>query len=65
MSEGQLQRFECCFCGGSIPTDDPCLVHLILLGPEDSSQELWGHASCLRRVVRPAVPLLVPEECEE
>lgn len=45
--------------------DDPCLVHLILVGPGDASQELWGHAMCLRRVVQPSVPLLIPEECEE
>jgi hypothetical protein len=45
--------------------DDPCLVHLLLLGAGDATQELWGHAVCLRRVVRPAVPLLLPEECEE
>ncbi|HXG11594.1 MAG TPA: hypothetical protein VNK04_17700 [Gemmataceae bacterium] len=65
MSEAQSRKYECCFCGDSIAGDDPCLVHLLLLGPEDSSQELWGHASCLRRAVRPAVPLFIPEECEE
>jgi hypothetical protein len=57
--------FQCCFCGVNVLADDPCLVHLILLGPEDSSQELWGHTVCLRRVVWPGVPLLLRESCEE
>ena len=59
------QQFQCCFCGGSLLEEDPCLVHLLLLSAEEATQELWGHAACLRRVVHPAVPLLLPEECEE
>lgn len=59
------QQFECCFCGRSLPADDPCLVRLLLLGTGDATQELWGHAACLRRVIRSAVPLLLPEHFTE
>jgi hypothetical protein len=67
MSWGDVapRGFQCCFCGGNVPVDDPCLIHLVLLGQGDSSQELWGHAECLRRVIHPSIWLLLPEECEE
>jgi hypothetical protein len=64
-AEATPHGFQCCFCDGNVPADDPCLVRLLLLGLEDSSQELWGHAGCLRRVVQPGVPLLIPEEGEK
>ncbi len=65
LAEAAPRGFQCCFCGANVPADDPCLAHLLLLGSEDSSQELWGHAACLRRAVQPGVPLLIPEECED
>ena len=52
-------EFECCFCG--VKTKDPCTV-LVLLGEDD--QAVWAHAGCLRRVVKPGVALLIPEDCE-
>lgn len=65
LGEPTPRGFQCCFCGANVPADDPYLIHLLLLGPEDVSQELWGHAACLRRVVHSGVPLLIPEETED
>ena len=64
-AEAVQRTFECCFCGANVPGDDPRFIRLLLRGPEDSSQELWGHARCVRRAVQPSVPLLLPEEYED
>ena len=65
LAEAAPRGFQCCFCGANVPAGDPCLIHLALIGPDDGRQELWGHAACLRKVVQPGVPLLLPEQRED
>ena len=62
MSDVTREDFQCCFCGANVAGDDPWLICLALSGPDDSRQGLWAHASCLRKVIHPSVPLLLPEE---
>lgn len=52
----------CCFCGEYAPISSYDFLSLVVNLPEGASQELCAHGECLRRVVRPSVPMLPPED---
>jgi hypothetical protein len=53
-------KFQCCLCGKEIANSppDPCSLFLKTTRDAYEEQGLYCHATCLRRVILPNIPLL-------
>ena len=61
--EAARNAYQCCFCGLSIEAipPNPCSLELRINFPSEPemSQELYGHAACLKNGVVPTLPTLI------
>jgi hypothetical protein len=49
--------FQCCFCGKGIEPVAPDPVQLVIPFQDGSSQHIFTHVACLRRLLHPLIQL--------
>jgi len=56
MKNNQIDNIVCCFCGKQLNHKDSVQIVLSLISIPDESQTIFGHKTCLDKVLDKSVP---------